>query len=212
MKPLYITLISVALTCIINSNAVALNIGDLQPDIPIANPQCSKSTYWEICSTLTTTEYIGCSTSECLKCENSSLSSTTPNSYGVLQDSNYTYKANCEGWQSTCSCHNSTSYTCGKGYYGTATSFTSGCTACPANATCNGGNGSTFVCKAGYYKNGTSCAHCPGSEEGGAGIGETWGSSSAGATNITQCYIEAWQEICDDTGCFDFTKDCYWTN
>lgn len=55
-------------------------------------------------------------------------------------------------------------YKCMKDFYGTATSKSTGCTACPANATCAGGNNSTFVCNGGYYKataNATECSKCP---------------------------------------------------
>ncbi|MCM1294377.1 MAG: hypothetical protein NC311_02345 [Muribaculaceae bacterium] len=61
---------------------------------------------------------------------------------------------------SSCS-HCSTSYYCDSGYYGTATSASTGCTKCPANTTCAGGNNSTFVCNSGYYKTDTGCVKCP---------------------------------------------------
>ncbi|MBQ7289685.1 MAG: hypothetical protein IJW84_02205 [Alphaproteobacteria bacterium] len=59
-----------------------------------------------------------------------------------------------------CECVSSYTYTCRSGYYGTATSMSTGCTACPDNATCAGGNGSTFVCDEGFRKSGSSCIRC----------------------------------------------------
>lgn len=104
-----------------------------------------------------------------------------------------------------------TQYQCASGYYGTATSASAGCTVCPAHATCAGGNYSTFKCTAGYYKHAsdaTSCSTCPGLNVGGLTV---LGTSATGATSVTQCYIPDWEEICDDTGCFEFDEDCYYS-
>lgn len=111
-------------------------------------------------------------------------------------------------------------YRCKKGYYGTASS---GCTACPANATCSGGTGTTiFKCDVNYYKNGNGCTACPGSKTGtngfwykssGSGVrGETYG---VGATSITECYLDGLNNLgtlCDSTGCFELTDECFYSN
>lgn len=55
-------------------------------------------------------------------------------------------------------------YQCAAGYYGTATSASTGCTKCPENATCAGGNNSTFVCNDKFYlakPTDTFCTGCP---------------------------------------------------
>ena len=57
-----------------------------------------------------------------------------------------------------------------------------------------------YQCAAGYYGNPTSatsgCTKCPSSATGVAGL------SPAGATSESQCYINAEEKICDDSGCF----------
>jgi len=103
------------------------------------------------------------------------------------------------------SCSACTTYRCASGYYGTATSGTSGCTICPSNATCAGGNGSIFVCAKGYYKDGGLCSRCPTS---GGVYGTT---AAAGATAVTECYLPANTPITDATGTYIFTGNCYYT-
>lgn len=105
------------------------------------------------------------------------------------------------------SCSACTSYSCNSGYYGTATSSSAGCVACPSNATCAGGNDSTFVCNRGYYKNGTTCNRCPTED------GVTYGTTKdAGATSMTECYMPANTSVTDWTGTYIFTSDCYYDN
>ena len=104
------------------------------------------------------------------------------------------------------SCSSCTSYKCDSGYYGTATSASSGCTKCPLNATCAGGNNSTFVCDKGYYNNGTGCTRCPAS----GGIYGT--TANTGATAITECYIPSGSAFSDSTGNGTYTDNCYYTN
>jgi len=111
-----------------------------------------------------------------------------------------------DGGVADCSCDNVISYQCAKGYYGTATSASSGCTKCPANATCGGGNGSGFICDKGYYKNGAICARCPSS-------GGVYGTTAdAGATSITSCYLSSGTTFSDNTGSGTYTSDCYYSN
>lgn len=104
------------------------------------------------------------------------------------------------------SCSACTSYKCDVGYYGTATSSSSGCTECPANATCSGGNKSTFFCVKGYYKTGSTCSQCPAS---GGVYGTT---ATAGATSITECYIPSGTLFFQTNGSGEYTGDCYYQN
>ena len=126
----------------------------------------------------------------------------------------------------TCEVINVKSYECAFGYYGTATSQTSGCTRCPANATCSGGNGSTFVCKAGYQKNdaGTGCEKkpplvlsCPaGQYMDTSQLFKTCkdcpspGTSASGSTGITSCYIPSGYTGSDGTGSYKYAANCYY--
>lgn len=100
----------------------------------------------------------------------------------------------------TCTCkRGTTTYKCASGYYGTATSASAGCTACPENAACSGGNNSTFMCLAGYYKNGWTCSQCPDRQY-----------SPDGATAITECRIISGTPFSDETGSGSYTADCYY--
>lgn len=110
------------------------------------------------------------------------------------------------------SCSACTSYKCNSGYYGTATSASSGCTACPSNATCVGGNNSTFKCNKGYYKNGTSCSACPFFSIPNNMV-QTGTTAGTGATAITECYIPSGNAFADTTGSGTIDGgDCYYTN
>lgn len=157
--------------------------------------------------------YSNCSDYACETCKDAQLKKES-NNYGidVITSRHYDVQCNFSKCTASCECKSTSFYACSVGYYGTATSASAGCTPCPDNATCEGGNGSTFKCKATYYKNGNVCKRCPSSKDGGLGEGEAWGSSSVGATAITDCFIPQDIEICDDTGCFDTVGDCYWKN
>ena len=77
---------------------------------------------------------------------------------GVIQTLEKSFYENCpdQTGHYTCDCKIiSTTNECAPGYYGTATSASTGCTKCPDNALCVGGNNSTFACKTGYKKNAT---------------------------------------------------------
>ena len=149
-----------------------------------------------------------------------------PNEYGVYVYQTWTYEETCGEYQETptgqligrlgyCHAVAEDNYMCGKGYYGTATSETSGCTKCPANANCNTG-GTTFYCNPGYYKSGSSCAKCPNPTTG-AGDGGNWSVSSGaevgtgsiimgvsgGATSIGQCYLANASVVTDNTGTYE---------
>ena len=124
-------------------------------------------------------------------------------------------------------------YKCAKGFYGTATSASAGCTKCPEHATCDGGNKSTFVCDDKYYKaeaNATKCTFCPDNavcEEGKpwvckqgfykdgekcTGCPEAYGvkgtTSANGATDVSKCYAPAnnstWKVGEDSTGYWEY--------
>ena len=90
---------------------------------------------------------------------------------------------------------------CKSGYY-MPTNSQGDCVACPANATCSGGT-ALFSCNAGYYRNGTSCSRCPSS-------GGVYGTSAAGSTKITDCYLPASTTGSDSTGTFTYTSNCYY--
>lgn len=88
------------------------------------------------------------------------------NSYGIVATDKRSVSTSCtDSTYHSCTCNTTeTTYACAAGYYGTATSSSAGCTACPDNATCAGGNGSTFICNSGYVKlnsNPTVCTKCP---------------------------------------------------
>ncbi len=137
--------------------------------------------------------------SSCTNTRICNCKTTTSTSNGVESTTVRTLVNTCKNNVSYASCEVSLPTSeCASGYYGTATSTTSGCTACPSNATCAGGNNSTFVCKKGYYKNGSSCSACPGS-------GTT---SAAGATSISSCYIPSGTAFSDSEGGGEYTANC----
>lgn len=76
-------------------------------------------------------------------------------------------------------------------------------------------NRTEYRCAANYYgqstDGATGCTPCPSSEMG-LGTGEPQGYSSAGSISITRCFIPQDYEICDSSGCFDTTNDCYYQN
>jgi len=138
---------------------------------------------------------------QCNACNNTAPSETTFGGVTTVGTKCWTV-GSLEGTK--CGCATTFTYKCASGYYGTATSATSGCTKCPENATCAGGNGSTFSCAKGYYKDGTSCARCPSS---GGVYGTT---ASTGATSITDCYLPSGTTFSDSTGSGTYTSNCYY--
>lgn len=128
------------------------------------------------------------------------------NKYGVISHTSQKSEHYCVGTVGYARCvDGTTTYTCGSGYYGTAKSETTGCTACPSNAACDGGNGSTFVCDAGYYKNGTVCTQCA------TATGHNSATSAAGSTAITDCYLPTLTSFSDSTGSGRYRGACYYT-
>lgn len=101
----------------------------------------------------------------------------------------------------------SCSYKCASGYYGTATSSTSGCTKCPSNATCAGGNNSIFKCNKNYFQSGASCMACPSAtdRDGNTLNGQT---AADGATSFRMCYIASGSKFSDETGDWEYTSNC----
>lgn len=205
MKKYFI--IGTALMCaLVAYDAYAANVNCM-------SSSCGNSGYTEIdlvsnCASKTSicygnNKYYSCTT--CLSGYTRTAMSTGPMMGCSNTGTYYTCKINCTG----CSdCTSDASWSAIGNGYQRKTTRTCNCNTCIETH--------SYQCGPGYYgssSNGTSgCERCPGSKAGGAGDGEPWGYSIAGATSITQCYIEAWMEICDDTGCFDFTDDCYWTN
>ena len=147
-----------------------------------------------------------------------------PNEYGVYVYNVYTYDEICGTWNpgtqigklGQCFLVSNERYKCGLGYYGTATSATSGCTKCPANATCT--NGTIFNCNSGWYENdvGNGCSPCPGPETGpndeknwtvasSSRVGSTGGimMGQTGATDIGQCYLTNTSVVTDNTGTYE---------
>ncbi len=161
---------------------------------------CTESD-WKMCLANYGVKYAAsCSNMACGQCRNG-LNGLV-NSYGVITTTSYVYDVNCPteyGGTATCECRQrGVSYKCGGGYYGTATSSSTGCTKCPDNATCAGGNGSTFSCAIGYYKNGSQCTQCP---DGGT-------TSAAGATSISSCYIPLGTSFTEIPGNGLYTRNC----
>ena len=72
-------------------------------------------------------------------------------------------------------------------------------------ATCVCTKRTQYRCAAGYYgtsSNGTSgCTRCPSN-----------GSSTAGATAITSCYLPSGTTGSDSTGSYTYTSNCYYSN
>ena len=72
-------------------------------------------------------------------------------------------------------------------------------------ATCVCTKRTQYRCAAGYYgtsSNGTSgCSRCPSN-----------GSSTAGATAITSCYLPSGTTGSDSTGSYTYTSNCYYSN
>ena len=131
---------------------------------------------------------------------NSCKTTTGTNINGVVVTTNRSITTTCSNCHVTPACSvTSTTYKCASGYYGTATSASSGCTACPTNATCSGGNGSTFVCNRGTYKSGSGCESCP-----------SPGTSPSGSTSISACYIPSGTTGSDGSGTYKYTANCYY--
>ena len=171
--------------------------------VPIAPPSYGISTGLNCCSMGVCP--ISCSSvtydSRCTNntfCTSCKTSTRTAN--GVTTTTNRSLTSACNNCHVTPSCEiTSTTYKCAAGYYGTATSALAGCTKCPDNATCSGGNGSTYVCNSGTYKAYGACASCP-----------SPGTSPAGSTSISSCYIPSGTTGSDGSGTYKYTANCYY--
>ncbi len=164
------------------------------------NPIGPTTRCWQICDGVTT-DTSTCTDLLCTGCKDLTMRATN----GISAIDHRSVKQDCNTGK--CSCQTTgTSYVCSDGYYGTATSASAGCTACPDNATCAGGNNSTFVCAKGYYKNGNVCTRCPAS-------GGVYGTTdTTGATSITSCYLPSGTSFSDGTGSGTYTSKCYYAN
>ncbi len=86
---------------------------------------------------------------------------------------------------------------CASGYYGTPTTSTTSCKACPDHASCSGDT--TFSCVSGYYRastSATSCTQCPDPDS-----TET-ATSPVGSTTATSCYLPDGTTGSDKTGSY----------
>lgn len=102
----------------------------------------------------------------------------------------------CSQYRTTYSC------ICDSGYFAPPAGLNTKCRCvqCPvANSTCT--SATSFRCNAGYYKNEDSCTACP-----------NGGTSAAGATSITSCYLPSGTTGTDSSGTYTYTLNCYYTN
>ena len=70
-----------------------------------------------------------------------------------------------------------------------------------AYAACVAGAKTYTSCNAGYYLSGGLCLTCP-----------SGGTSAAGATSITSCYLPSGTTGSDSTGSYTYTSNCYYSN
>lgn len=80
---------------------------------------------------------------------------------GVQETTEYIWRHGCNDKMCLCALNDISTYKCARGYYGTATSPSTGCTKCPTGATCPGGNNSTFICPSSTLKTQDACNACP---------------------------------------------------
>ncbi len=159
---------------------------------------CTKQAVWD--SSLNT--FVDCGTDDnTCTCVNAQTGTTT---YvcGCFRDTecseNHQCVNNkCKACKSCTNC-NTTSWTAGNTGYQRRVYKT-----CNCDGVCNQTN--EYRCAAGYYgssTNGTSgCSRCPSS-----------GSSSAGSTVITACYLPSGWTGTDSTGSYTYTANCYYSN
>ena len=175
--------------------ALCVPIGPGAYAISIVTPNCCSNSCTISCSSVTYDSRCEDNTF-CTSCN----STTRTNNYGIVVTTGRRITTTCNNCHVTPSCSiTSTTYKCASGYYGTATSATSGCTKCPTNATCAGGNGSTYVCNKGTYKTSSGCESCP-----------SPGTSPSGSTSISSCYIPLGTTGSDGSGTYKYTANCYY--
>lgn len=140
--------------------------------------------------------------------------------YGVYVYETQTYVETCGKDQGSGlilmgSCHVETEehYICGRGYYGTATSATTGCKKCRDPNACSGGNDTTDTsCYSGWYRIGGKCVRCPLPETGPTDEGNYMLHSDTGATSASGCYLDVTSIVTDKTGQYEVYNDrCYYT-
>ena len=76
------------------------------------------------------------------------------------------------------------------------------CSNPPANATVNSTQ-TGWYCNAGYYKDGSECIRCPSYEP------QANGTSSAGATSVTECFLPTSYSFSNGTGTYSPSASCY---
>ena len=170
-----------------------------------------------LCPSGTTVEYASSCTNSvfCNSCKDNTLTSGTGVDIHYIREMQFSQSVSGSVCTITPRCEIiSTTYECASGYYGTATSSTSGCTKCPANALCLGGNGSTFRCNIGYQKDGNECVpiECNAGDYYIGGFCRACpspGTSAGGLNGITSCYVTGGS---DTTGSYSYTQNCYYSN
>lgn len=100
-------------------------------------------------------------TTTCNLCQNRAPQETTSETPGITEVTEYVWRQGCDYTTCYCGLSDTKTYKCASGYYGTATSQSTGCTKCPTGATCPGGNNSTFICPSDTLKTQDACNACP---------------------------------------------------
>ena len=163
-------------------------------------PGCADSDYFE-CWAYTsgsTTTYVPWY--DCNTCQDGYTKKSTRAQMGGCGTTTYYYcEQNCTGCTN---CTSDTSWSAGNTGYEKKVTRTCNCNTCSATT--------SYRCAAGYYgssTNGTSgCTRCPSS-------GGVYGTSVAGSTTITDCYIPAGDiSWTDDTGTYVCGEDSYYIN
>lgn len=144
----------------------------------------------------------GSSTTGC--CAQSGTITSTSNGVISTYTCNQQYTKTGSIVSTTCVCSTKT-YKCASGYYGTATSATTGCTKCPNNATCDGTT--DIVCNKDYYRTGSTgnyaCTKCPSPGMNGG----------PGATSIKWCFLAPnnGTTYYDAVGRWTISENCYYS-
>ncbi|MBR1953918.1 MAG: hypothetical protein IKA25_02485 [Alphaproteobacteria bacterium] len=83
---------------------------------------------------------------------------------------------------------------------------------CGLTTGCECTQSTKYRCAAGYYGTASysqlngyrGCTRCPSS-------GGVYGTSAAGSTEITSCYMPSGKSMTDDVGTYEYTSNCYYT-
>ncbi len=163
-------------------------------------PGCADTDYFE-CWAYTqgsTTTYVPWY--DCNTCQSGYTRKSTTAQMGGCGNARYYYcEENCTGCTN---CTSDTSWSAGNTGYEKKVSRTCNCNTCSAST--------SYRCASGYYGSSTNgisgCTRCPSS-------GGVYGTSAAGSTAITDCYIPAGDiSWTDDTGTYVCGEDSYYSN